>query len=187
MEEQEDARPYKVVVNHEEQYSIWLADREPPAGWREDGTHGSKAECLAHIKEVWTDMRPLSLRRHMAEARPAPPPAPVAAGPTLVERLSIGTHPVEIGLSGEKSARELERRIAAGYVHVRFTGTRGGTELGIAIDRDRTSVGGADFARASGKVKLVGRLVLDYVPVECHAEIDLATLAGTGNLKPIGG
>jgi MbtH protein len=63
----EDNRPYKVVVNHEEQYSIWFADREAPAGWREVGKSGTKAECLAHIKEVWTDMRPLSLRKQMEE------------------------------------------------------------------------------------------------------------------------
>jgi MbtH protein len=68
MEETEDTRIYKVVVNHEEQYSIWFADREPPLGWREVGKTGPKAECLAYIKEVWTDMRPLSLRKKMEEA-----------------------------------------------------------------------------------------------------------------------
>lgn len=56
-------RVYAVVVNDEEQYSIWPADREPPAGWRQVGARGSKDVCLAHIEEVWTDMRPLSLRR----------------------------------------------------------------------------------------------------------------------------
>ena len=65
--DEEDTRQYKVVVNHEEQYSIWFADRECPAGWREVGKSGSKAECLAHIKEVWTNMRPLSLRKQMEE------------------------------------------------------------------------------------------------------------------------
>ncbi len=64
----EDTRAYKVVVNHEEQYSIWLADREPPNGWREVGKQGSKQECLDHIKEVWTDMRPLSLRKQMEQS-----------------------------------------------------------------------------------------------------------------------
>ena len=54
---------YKVVVNHEEQYSIWPADRENPLGWRDVGKSGPKAECLAYIEEVWTDMRPLSLRQ----------------------------------------------------------------------------------------------------------------------------
>ncbi len=60
-----DTTVYKVVVNHEEQYSIWPADRETPPGWRDEGKTGPKEECLAHIKEVWTDMRPLSLRRRM--------------------------------------------------------------------------------------------------------------------------
>jgi MbtH protein len=64
-EEMEDTITYKVVVNHEEQYSIWFADREAPAGWREIGKSGPKSECLAYIKEVWTDMRPLSLRKQM--------------------------------------------------------------------------------------------------------------------------
>jgi MbtH protein len=63
--DEEDSRSYKVVVNHEEQYSIWFADRETPTGWSDVGKSGSKAECLAHIKEVWTDMRPLSLRKAM--------------------------------------------------------------------------------------------------------------------------
>ena len=59
----EDKIIYKVVVNHEEQYSIWPADRENPAGWNDVGKTGTQAECTAYIKEVWTDMRPLSLRK----------------------------------------------------------------------------------------------------------------------------
>lgn len=58
---------YEVVINHEEQYSIWAADREIPLGWKAVGKRGSKEQCLEHIKEVWTDMRPLSLRQHMAQ------------------------------------------------------------------------------------------------------------------------
>ncbi|MEV6297295.1 MbtH family protein [Streptomyces sp. NPDC054813] len=68
MEEQTDLRRYRVVLNDEEQYSIWWADRDLPAGWRAEGTEGSKEECLAHIDEVWTDMRPASLRRRMEAA-----------------------------------------------------------------------------------------------------------------------
>jgi MbtH protein len=64
-DEQEDNTVYKVVVNHEEQYSIWPTDRASPLGWNDAGKSGSKAECLAYIKEVWTDMRPLSLRKKM--------------------------------------------------------------------------------------------------------------------------
>ncbi len=67
MDEHEDKRVYRVVINHEEQYSVWPLDLEIPAGWREVGKQGLKTECLEYIKEVWTDMRPLSLRRKMDE------------------------------------------------------------------------------------------------------------------------
>ncbi|WP_017317673.1 MbtH family protein [Mastigocladopsis repens] len=66
----EDTTIYKVVVNHQEQYSIWVADRDNPVGWRDVGKTGLKPECLEYIKEVWTDMRPLSLRKKMEEAAP---------------------------------------------------------------------------------------------------------------------
>jgi MbtH protein len=56
---------FRVVVNHEDQYSIWPDYKELPKGWREVGKVGKKQECLKYIDEVWTDMRPLSLRRHM--------------------------------------------------------------------------------------------------------------------------
>lgn len=59
---------FHVVVNHEEQYSIWPAHREIPLGWRAVGKQGKKAECLGYIEEVWTDMRPLSLRQKMEAA-----------------------------------------------------------------------------------------------------------------------
>ncbi|HVV83420.1 MAG TPA: MbtH family NRPS accessory protein [Kofleriaceae bacterium] len=62
-DEHEDTTIYRVVVNHEEQYSIWPIGRELPAGWREVDKQGPKAECLAYIEQVWTDMRRLSLRK----------------------------------------------------------------------------------------------------------------------------
>jgi MbtH protein len=58
---------FQVVVNHEEQYSIWPANRELPLGWTSVGKKGNKQECLDYIEEVWTDMRPLSLRKKMEE------------------------------------------------------------------------------------------------------------------------
>ncbi len=64
-EEREDNTVYKVVLNHEEQYSIWPADRENALGWRDEGKTGTKQECLDYINEVWTDMRPKSLREKM--------------------------------------------------------------------------------------------------------------------------
>lgn len=63
----EDTTVYKVVINHEEQYSIWPVDRENALGWFDVGKSGAKQECLDYIEEVWTDMRPLSLRKKMEE------------------------------------------------------------------------------------------------------------------------
>ena len=65
--DQEDTTVYKVVVNHEQQYSIYPADRANPLGWNDAGKTGPKADCLAYVREVWTDMRPLSLRLRMMD------------------------------------------------------------------------------------------------------------------------
>lgn len=82
VDESEDTSTYVVVVNHEEQYSIWPEGRGVPAGWKDVGTRGAKQDCLAYIGKVWTDMRPLSLRRAMevkASSRGAKPQRAVAA------------------------------------------------------------------------------------------------------------
>jgi len=63
-----DDSTYQVLLNDEGQYSLWPADQEVPAGWLPDGTTGSRDECSAHVDEVWTDMRPRSLREHMEAA-----------------------------------------------------------------------------------------------------------------------
>ena len=65
--DQDDSTIYKVVVNHEQQYSIYYAERVNPLGWNDVGKTGLKSECLAYIKEIWTDMRPLSLRLRMMD------------------------------------------------------------------------------------------------------------------------
>jgi MbtH protein len=70
--ENEDTTIYKVVLNHEEQFSIWPVSRENPPGWRDAGKTGGKDNCLAYIREVWTDMRPLSVRKRMDEGAGLP-------------------------------------------------------------------------------------------------------------------
>ncbi len=65
-DDNEDTTIYKVVVNHEEQYSIWPLERQNPLGWQDAGKSGPKEECLNYIKAVWTDMRPLSVRKKLA-------------------------------------------------------------------------------------------------------------------------
>jgi MbtH protein len=72
--DEDDGTTYLVVVNPEEQYSIWPSGRELPAGWREEGTSGSRSDCLTHIAEVWKDMRPASARQDPTGATPTPEP-----------------------------------------------------------------------------------------------------------------
>lgn len=74
-----DDTVFHVVVNHEEQYSIWPDYKEIPEGWTAVGKTGPKAECLAYIAGIWTDMRPLSLRRHMGGPTAADAPRADAA------------------------------------------------------------------------------------------------------------
>lgn len=186
--DKEDVTIYKVVVNHEEQYSIWPEYKDNPAGWRNAGKTGPKAECLTYIKEVWTDMRPLSLRKRMEElARnppPAPPPSNVNAPPekSLVDRLSEGDHHVEVGLRPERTVKLFKEAIDRKYVHIKFTQTRGGTELGLRLDQDTSDFMNADFDNGKGTVHVEGSLSLNYVNVRCIADIDLSTLEGRGRL-----
>lgn len=105
----------------------------------------------------------------------------------LVQRLSTGEHPVEIALRPERTAAALKRRIDEyGFVHIRFTGTRGGTELGVTLD-NQSSLGDVDFEHATGQITLSGQLRLNYVPVRCVASIDLSTLQGVGHLEVLDG
>ena len=188
--EDEDKTIYKVVVNDEEQYSIWPENRENPPGWNDVGKVGPKAECLTYIKEVWTDMRPLSLRKKMEEMakNPPPPPAPADStprGPSLVDRLSIGDHKIVVMQRPEPSVKAFKDAIDSGYVRVKFTETQGGTELGFKVDKDASDLAEADFEAGTGKVRVVGGLTLDYTKVRCVANIDLATLAGEGHLEKV--
>lgn len=66
----DDTTLYKVLINHEEQYSLWPIYLDNPRGWNDTGKSGTKEECLVYVKEVWTDMRPLSLRKKMEGAAP---------------------------------------------------------------------------------------------------------------------
>jgi hypothetical protein len=102
----------------------------------------------------------------------------------IVDRLCTGSHPVAISLRPERTATALKERIERyGFVHIKFIDTRGGTELGVKLDKDGCNLGAADFNHAEGKISLSGRLKLNYVPVRCFADIDLSTLEGTGYLR----
>jgi uncharacterized protein YbdZ (MbtH family) len=185
-QELEDNTSYRVVRNHEEQYSIWPEGREIPPGWHDVGKGGTKAECLKYIEEVWTDMRPLSLRRKMeqsAENTPdilAPREAPVKdSRDDLVTYLSEGDHPL---CATTGSVDQFLDRIRSGYVNLRFTDTRGGTELGIKLDSQASDLTRADFTERKGTVHLAGDLTLNYRPVRLTADVALETLEGLGRL-----
>jgi hypothetical protein len=102
---------------------------------------------------------------------------------SLVDYLCQADHPVEASLRPEQSASQLKDCIERNFVHVKFTDTRGGTELGFQLDREKSDVTSGDFELPQGVVRLVGDLSLDYVGVRCLAEIDLKTLRGKGHLE----
>src|SRR5262245_18281528 len=124
-DEQDPFDTYTVVINHEEQYSIWPVGKTMPSGWQPAGKEGPKQECLDYINTIWTDMRPASLRKQMEEwEKNLPPPAEVPEPdplPPLVDRLSDGDHKVIFNCRPERTAKALKERIDMGYVHVKFT------------------------------------------------------------------
>lgn len=178
---------YTVVRNHEDQYSLWRADSPPPKGWEEVGVSGTQEECLAHIEEVWTDMRPRSVREHLEWLAEQPesawlvPADPSDEGSDLVTRLG-SSGPVEVVSRPESTVERFREALENGYVHLRFTDTRGGTEVGVQVDRAASDWSRAAFDEGCGSVTVVGDLVLDFEPVRCHADIDLAELGGLGRL-----
>jgi Core binding factor beta subunit len=99
----------------------------------------------------------------------------------LTQRLTTD-QPVIIG-GLEPSLEELRQRVnEIGYVHIKFTETRGGTELGVKLDHDASDLSAADFDQGRGTLHVEGTIVLNDDPVRCIADIDLATLKGTGHL-----
>jgi hypothetical protein len=124
----------------------------------------------------------------MAKNPPPPPPTPDPNRPrekSLVDKLCEGDHPVEASLRPEKTVKLFKDAIDRNYVHIKFTETRGGTELGVRLDREASDFSQADFDRGSGAVHVEGNLTLDYVKVRCIADIDLATMEGKGHLEKI--
>ncbi len=100
----------------------------------------------------------------------------------LVQRLSEGSHPVIVGGS-QNSLDELQKRLEEiEYVFIKFTDTRGGTNLGVRVDKAATDLSRANFDLGTGTAHIEGTLTLNYVKVRCVADIDLARMEGTGHL-----
>jgi hypothetical protein len=102
----------------------------------------------------------------------------------LPTRLSQGDMKVTFRARREDARAELKEAVERRYVHVLFTETEGGTELGFQLDEARSDLTGARWESGEGAVRLAGDLKLDGVPVRCVAEIDLASLEGVGRLEP---
>jgi len=192
---------YKVVYNHELQYSIWPTWKPDPPGWTTEGTKGTKEACLEHIEKVWTDMRPLSLRKWMEENVPKSPQKieiPTfpsdgvdhfhAARPPndLVKRLMV-SQPVSIiryvdRETSKPNKSQLLKAAENGYVLVKFPGTKGGTELGANLKNEDQR---CQYKTEGDNLILTGRLKLDYTPLLLTATINMNTFEGTGSVQVI--
>jgi len=102
----------------------------------------------------------------------------------LVQRLTK-EQPIVVSLRPEPNLAAFKAALDRRYVHVLFTETRGGTELGVRVAPEDYDVSDADLEKGTGEVRIAGDLTLDYVRVRCHAKIDVATLKGTGWLVPL--
>lgn len=175
---------YSIVVNSEEQYSIWPNFKSLPKGWSKTGFEGPKESCLSHIQEIWKDMRPLSLRKKMEERKQewdnqkkeilAAPSKPQMS--ETVAFLSTGFHPLTTRPS-INTVEELNDSIQKGIVHLTFTDTRGKTCLAVKVDPQKV------LDPEKGILVLEGKLVLDMIPVRCLAEIHLPRMEGRGRLE----
>ena len=115
---------YKVVINHEEQYSIWPAERESPSGWRQVGEHCTLEDCHAYIEEVWTDMRPLSLRQGMKALRI---PRDAAAYRVVInheEQYSIWMHNQELMDRWRETGQKCSWKACMAYIEEVWTDMR---------------------------------------------------------------
>ena len=104
----------------------------------------------------------------------------------LVKRLSEGSHPVEVSLRPERTIKLFREMLDREYLLVKFTQTKGGTELGFKLDKARSDLTQADLEAQTGKLRVCGELTLDYVPVRVVADIELPSLEGQGHLEILG-
>jgi hypothetical protein len=101
----------------------------------------------------------------------------------FVSKLSKGEHLLEVSLRPARTVDAFKQAIDRGFVHIKFTNTRGGTELGVRVDRELSDFRAVDFVGETGRAKIVGGLVLDYIKVRCIADIELPSLDGKGRLE----
>jgi hypothetical protein len=101
----------------------------------------------------------------------------------LVQKLTNGDHPVVVSLRPSRTVQAFKSALDRGYIHIKFTETQGGTELGFPVDKGQIELAQADFESGRGHVHVTGDLTLDYERVRCVADIELETLEGYGHLE----
>jgi uncharacterized protein YbdZ (MbtH family) len=175
---------YIVVINHELQYSIWRDDHAKPIppGWKDVGIRGTKEECLAQIEKLWTDMRPLSVRRALETY--VPPQIADAVGEDEDDELLVRLakeQPIHFVGHPSTSPTELDAQLERGRVFIRFEST--GTELGIKLDPRSLGPARSSVAAKTGKIHLEGDLTLNFNRVRFKGTLDVANLQGTGRLE----
>lgn len=165
---------YSVVVNDEMQYSIWPEMKPLPGGWKKEGFQGAKESCLEHINKVWTDMRPLSLRKKLED---------MALNPSsylketkipqddLVDRLCQKQQPVKLDPQVRDIA-DILKCIDQSFIYIEFSQIEGGTIVGVQIKNFSKKVD------ESGKEKafIDGYLNLNFTDLELKLEVDLLNM-----------
>jgi hypothetical protein len=161
--------------------------KENPLGWRDAGRSalrrvpGLHKRCLDRYAPAEPAQEDGGDGEESVAAASAARPQP-ATRKSLVDRLCEGRHPVEVGLRPEKTVKLFKEAIDRDYVQIKFTETKGGTELSVKLRREGCDFSQADFENGTGSVHVEGDLTLDYVKVRCVADVDLATLKGEGHL-----
>jgi uncharacterized protein YbdZ (MbtH family) len=183
-----DSLAYRVVKNHEEQYSIWPVGKDLPMGWIEEGFNGSKQACLDHIETVWVDMRPLSLRKQMEALSKEPalrdaPASSMSSGPSLVERLTVGDHDVRLVIRPDHSIPALKSAVDRGFIQIEFVNTKGGTIVGFPIDSSASNTNALKDDSGNGEIELAGFFTLNFQKVKCVAHFSLKSFSGKGKLE----
>lgn len=176
MEEQ-----YNVVVNSEEQYSIWPEKKSLPAGWNFVGFKGSKENCLDHIQVIWTDMRPLSLRKSLEKIGSEKlKTVPTAKKGNLVEALCQDQHIVLFD-SDILSFKDLEERLGEKFLYLYFPNTKGGTSIGMGVDHYSFEKSGKN----TNQVHILGHFSLDYTNIRCSISVEMGSMKALASMKKI--
>ena len=179
----EESALYQVVINHEEQYSLIDARDAIPLGWRPVGEPAERTKCLDFIEQAWTDMRPLSLRRQMAELETMKEHQGTEVDhdqPTLIERLLATEHSVR--LTFPPGDAPPSRDIITGQFYLLFPNTKGCTEIHFRFDDQLEPSAIENLDNRSGWLHIEGTATLDGVRIFCRAVIAADTLSGTARV-----